>query len=78
LMAGPWEVPELEIRERPPSMLRNVYGGPPGGAEAGDSGAQAFEARPSGRAVNDCRNIGTDAQRVVRTYFTLTKVGYFC
>jgi hypothetical protein len=27
---GPWEVLELKIRERPPSMLRNVNGGPPG------------------------------------------------
>jgi hypothetical protein len=34
-MAGPWEVPELEIQER-----------------------SAFGARPSGRAVNGCRNLG--------------------
>jgi hypothetical protein len=26
---APWEVSELKIRERPPSMLRNVDGGPP-------------------------------------------------
>jgi hypothetical protein len=26
---APWEVPELGIRERQPSMLRNVDGGPP-------------------------------------------------
>jgi hypothetical protein len=25
---APWEVPELEIRELPPSMLRNVDDGP--------------------------------------------------
>jgi hypothetical protein len=25
---GPWEVPELPIRERPPSTLRNIDGGP--------------------------------------------------
>jgi hypothetical protein len=24
-----WEIPELEIRECPPSMLENVDGGPP-------------------------------------------------
>jgi hypothetical protein len=30
-------VPELEVQERPPSTLRNVDGGPPGGAKAGDS-----------------------------------------
>jgi hypothetical protein len=29
-------VPELVIRERPPSMLRNTNGGPPGGTEAED------------------------------------------
>jgi hypothetical protein len=34
-------------------------------------------ARPLGRAVNGCRNLGTNAQRVVRTYFTLTQVGHF-
>jgi hypothetical protein len=32
----------------------------------------ACGARPSGRAVNGCRNLGTNAQRVVRTHFTLT------
>jgi hypothetical protein len=38
-MAGPREVPELEVRERPPSTLRNVDGGPPGGAGAEGPGA---------------------------------------
>jgi hypothetical protein len=33
--------------------------------------------RPSGSAVNGSRNLGTNAQRVVRTYFTLTQVGHF-
>jgi hypothetical protein len=28
---NPWEVPELEIQERPPSALKNIDGGPPGG-----------------------------------------------
>jgi hypothetical protein len=37
----------------------------------------AYGARPSGRAVNGCRNVGTNAQKVVRTYFTLTQVGHF-
>jgi hypothetical protein len=27
-------VPELEVRERPPSTLRNIDGGPPGGIGA--------------------------------------------
>jgi hypothetical protein len=26
---APWEVPELKIRERPPSTLRNIDSGPP-------------------------------------------------
>jgi hypothetical protein len=34
-------------------------------------------ARPSGRAVNGCRNLGTNSQIVVRTHFTLTQVGHF-
>jgi hypothetical protein len=38
----------------------------------------AFRAHPSGRAVNGCRNLGTNAERVVRTHFTLTQVGHFC
>jgi hypothetical protein len=53
-MAGPREVPKLEIREH-----------------------SAYGAHPSGRAMNGCRNLGTNAQRVVRTYFTLTQVGHF-
>jgi hypothetical protein len=28
---APWEVPMLEIQEYPPSTLRNIDGGPPGG-----------------------------------------------
>jgi hypothetical protein len=50
----PWEVPELEIRER-----------------------SACGARPLARAVNVCRNLWTNVQRVVRTYFTLIQVGQF-
>jgi hypothetical protein len=34
-MAGPWEVPELEVRECSPSTLRNVDGGPSRAAGAG-------------------------------------------
>jgi hypothetical protein len=37
----------------------------------------ACGARPSDRAVNGCRNLGTNAQIAVRTYFTLTQVGHF-
>jgi hypothetical protein len=38
-IAGPRQVPELEVRECPPSTLRNVDDGPLGGARAGDPGA---------------------------------------
>jgi hypothetical protein len=37
----------------------------------------AYGARPSGGAVNGCKNLGTNAQRVVKTHFTLTQVGHF-
>jgi hypothetical protein len=37
----------------------------------------ACGARPLGRAVNGCRNLWTNAQKVVRTHFTLTQVGNF-
>jgi hypothetical protein len=40
---GPQEVPELEVRERPPSTLRIVAGGPPGGAGAEGLGAPPWE-----------------------------------
>jgi hypothetical protein len=43
-MAGPREVPELEIPERPPPTLRNVDGRPLGGVEAEDSGAPTTNA----------------------------------
>jgi hypothetical protein len=41
----PWEVPELEIRERPPSTLRNVDGGPSGGVRAGDPRTPTINAK---------------------------------
>jgi hypothetical protein len=37
-----------------------------------------YGAHLSGRVVNGCRNLETNAQRVVRKYFTLTQVGHFC
>jgi hypothetical protein len=42
---APREVPELEIQERPPSMLRNVNDGPPGGAGVDDPGAPTINVR---------------------------------
>jgi hypothetical protein len=38
----------------------------------------ACGARPSSKVINGCRNLGTNAQRVVRTYFTLTQAERFC
>jgi hypothetical protein len=56
-MAGPQEVLELKIHERPPSMLRNIDGRPPGGAEAEDSGAPTINAKKRRRqAPERCRS----------------------
>jgi hypothetical protein len=44
-MADPREVPELKVQERPPSTLRNIDGGAPGGARAGDPGAPTINAK---------------------------------
>jgi hypothetical protein len=43
--AAPREVPELVVRERPPSTLRNIDGGPPGGARAGGLRAPTINAK---------------------------------
>jgi hypothetical protein len=119
---APWEVSELEIRERAPSTWKrrrrgpgrcrswrsgsahhqreNVDNGPPGGAGDEGPGAPTINMKMSttgpqevpeldirersacgahllGRAVNGCRNLETNVQRVVRTHFTLTQVGHF-
>jgi hypothetical protein len=58
--------------------VEDIDGGPLGVPELDIRERSAFEARPTGRAVNGCRNLGTNAQKVVRTYFTLTQVGHFC
>jgi hypothetical protein len=42
-------VPELKIRERPPSTLRNIDDGPPGSAGARDLGAQLLWNPPLGQ-----------------------------
>jgi hypothetical protein len=42
---GPREVPELEVRERPPSTLRNIDGGPPCGARVGGPGVPTINAK---------------------------------
>jgi hypothetical protein len=47
LIVDAWEVAVLEIRERPPSMLRNIDGGPLAGADE-DLGAPTINA-------NKCR-----------------------
>jgi hypothetical protein len=45
---GPWEVPELEVRERLPSTLRNVDGGAPGGVGAVGSEVGDVDGWPPG------------------------------
>jgi hypothetical protein len=42
----PPEVPELEVRERPPSTLRNVDNGPLGGVGAGGQGVGDVDGKP--------------------------------
>jgi hypothetical protein len=42
---APWEVPEREIQEHPPSTLTNIDGGPLGGAGVGDPGAPTINAK---------------------------------
>jgi hypothetical protein len=43
--AVPQEVPVLEVRERPPSILRNIDDGTLGGAGAGGPGAATINAK---------------------------------
>jgi hypothetical protein len=62
------------VRQRTPPKLKTSIGGP----ELEIRERSAFGARPSGRAMNGCRNLETNAQRVVRMHFTLTQVGHFC
>jgi hypothetical protein len=76
--SGTQEMLELKVQYHPPSTLRNVDGGPREASELEIQERSACEARPLGRVVNSCRNLVTNAQRVVRIYFTLTQVGHFC
>jgi hypothetical protein len=55
--ASPREVPELKVRERPPSMLRNIDGGPPGGAGVGGPREPTFNVKKRRRwALGRCRS----------------------
>jgi hypothetical protein len=76
-MTGPREVPELKVRERTTNNVKTSTIGPREVSELEIQEHGACGARPSGRAVNACRNLRTNAQRVVRTHFTLTQVGHF-
>jgi hypothetical protein len=76
-MAGPLGVLELEVRQHPPPK-EDVDGGPPGGARAGDPGAQRLQSPPLGQGGEWLQKPRTNTQIVVRTYFTLTQVGHFC
>jgi hypothetical protein len=44
-MVGPREVPELKIQKHPPPTLRNIDGGPLGGATAEDLGAPTINGK---------------------------------
>jgi hypothetical protein len=53
----------------------DIDGGPQEVRELEIREHSAFGARPSGRAVNGCRNLRINAQRVVRTHFALLRLG---
>jgi hypothetical protein len=57
-MAGPLGVLELEVRQHPPPKLKTSMAGPREVPELGIRERSAFGARPSGRVVNGCRNLG--------------------
>jgi hypothetical protein len=48
-MVGPREVPELEVRERPPSTLRNIDGGPLRATRVEDPRVQRLQSPPLGQ-----------------------------
>jgi hypothetical protein len=77
-MAGPLGGAGGMIGQRPPPMLKTLMTGPREVPKLEIWEGNAFGARPLGRAVNGCRNLGTNAQIVVRTHFTLTQLGQFC
>jgi hypothetical protein len=61
LMVGPWEVLELEIQERPPSLLRNVDDGPPRRCRSWRSGSahhQRYETSTVGPLVGADGDLG--------------------
>jgi hypothetical protein len=45
---GSWEVPKLEVRECPPSTLRNIDGAPPGDVGVGSSEVGDVDGGPLG------------------------------
>jgi hypothetical protein len=60
------------------SEVEDVDGGSPGGAGAEDLGAQRLRSLPLGQGGEWLQKTRTNTQRVVRTHFTLTRVGHFC
>jgi hypothetical protein len=62
---SPRDVPELEVRERPPSTLINVDSGPPGGARAEAPGAPTINAKKHRRrAPGGARAGGPEAPTI--------------
>jgi hypothetical protein len=76
---GPPGAAGAEGLGEPTINVKNVNDRPPKAVRARDPGVQCSTcvAGPSDRAVNGCRNLGINTQRVVRTHFTLTQVGHF-
>jgi hypothetical protein len=60
----PREVPELEVRERPPSTLRNVDGGPPRGAGAEGSKIGDVDGGPLGVLAVGLAAITTEVEDI--------------
>jgi hypothetical protein len=52
--------------------VEDVDGGPPGGVGARDPRAQRLRSPPLGQSGEWLQKPGTNAQKVVRTYFALT------
>jgi hypothetical protein len=57
---------------------QNVDGGPLRGVGAEVSGEQRLRSPPLEQGGEWLQKPETNAQRVVRTHFTLTQVGHFC
>jgi hypothetical protein len=74
---GPLGGAGAEVPGAPTISVKTSMVGPREVSELEIQERSACGARPLGRAVNGCRNLGINAQKVVRTHFTLTQVEHF-